>query len=195
MAKHPLPDSVMLLKLLRYEAETGFLYWRARAPELFQDVGRGGSRGQAARWNGRHAGKRAGGLAADGYVHISIPRIGAGSQDTVAHRVIWCMVKGSWPINQIDHRNHVRSYNRMSNLREATNLQNGRNQSLMSHNTSGICGVYWDDGIAKWCAQIIVQGHRHYLGAYARKAGAASVRLAANRQFGFAEEHGDAPLP
>jgi len=55
----PIPTPEMLRKLLRYDPETGKLFWRERPVEMFADTGRGGSKGSAARWNGRFSGKEA----------------------------------------------------------------------------------------------------------------------------------------
>lgn len=190
MAKHPLPDQSTLLKLLRYEPDTGLLYFRERGSEWFSNSGRGGSLGQAARWNGRWANKAAGHINQDGYCAVRAPKLGGGGDSLLSHRVIWCMEKGSWPSDQIDHINHVRTDNRMANLREATNKINSRNQSMMSHNTSGICGVFWAANIGKWSAQIIVNGRRIYLGAFPNKDAAHRARQKADQDFGFHTNHG-----
>lgn len=191
MAAKPLPDADFLRKLLRYDPETGRLYWLPRGPEWFSTTGRGGSRGQSARWNGRFAGKEAGSIMGDGYVSLRLPKLGGGSTKCVlAHRLIWIMQTGNAPLAEIDHKNHIRADNRFSNLREATSLENCRNQKLMSHNTSGICGVYWDRRLEKWGAQIIVSKRRIFLGFFSSKARAARARKDADRLYGFAEEHG-----
>jgi hypothetical protein len=50
-------------------------------------------------------------------------------------------VYGIFPENEIDHVNGVHGDNRISNLREATRAQNGRNRKLSTSNTSGYTGV------------------------------------------------------
>ena len=189
MAAKPLPDQATLLKLLRYEPETGQLFWRERTPEMFSECGRGGRLGQCARWNGRFNGKIAGSLHADGYLSLRI----CNGPSLLAHRVVWAMQTGQWPRDQIDHINGDRLNNRICNLREADALLNGRNQCLHSTNTSGCNGVYFDAGVSKWSAQIIVAGRRKYLGAFSTKDQAIEARKRADALYGFDLGHGKRP--
>lgn len=43
--------------------------------------------------------------------------------------VAWALYYGSWPKDQLDHVNRVRTDNRIANLREATNQQNSFNRA------------------------------------------------------------------
>ena len=96
-----------------------------------------------------------------------------------AHRLAWLYVYGTWPTDQIDHINRIRTDNRISNLREVSHKQNGQNRSKPSNNTSGYTGVRWYKRISKWVAQIRHNYKHIYLGCYntieeaiaARKAG------------------------
>ena len=68
-----------------------------------------------------------------------------------------------------------------SNLRlfegtSITLLENGKNR-LLSSNTSGYTGVYFDRRRRKWAAQITFKGKTYYLGAYADKQEAVRARL------------------
>lgn len=58
-----------------------------------------------------------------------------------AHRLAWLYVYGEWPKNQIDHQNLDRSDNRISNLREATYLDNAANKRAFRSNRIGLKGV------------------------------------------------------
>lgn len=195
MAEADLPSQSTLHKLLMYDPHTGVLSWRLRPAEFFANSGRGGSEGQASRWNGRWAGKRAGTLhKQSGYIYLSLPKVGGGSIRVLGHRTIWCHFFGVWPKLQIDHVNGLRHDNRIANLREASNKHNARNMTLMASNTSGVCGVYWERSVGKWCAQIIVDGKRVYLGVFDKIDGAISARKAADRRFGFSDMHGKTKL-
>ena len=42
------------------------------------------------------------------------------------HRLAWFYVYGRWPVNELDHINRDKTDNRISNLREATHIENMR---------------------------------------------------------------------
>lgn len=79
-----------------------------------------------------------------------------------AHRLAWLYMTGEWPANQIDHINGVRNDNRWSNLRAATNAENGQNQKIRSDNRSGYTGVRWHSVNRKWQVSIKANGRRHF---------------------------------
>jgi len=157
---------------LMYNPETGELTWRLR-PDMPNF------------WNTRYAGKPAfNSFANDGY------KIGGfNNKVMLAHRVIFAIMTGQWP-KQVDHINGVRHDNRWTNLREATNRQNGRNQVIKSNNTSGHCGVSWRKDVGKWAALITFGGEKHSLGHFRSKAEAVAARKAAEIKYGFDPMHG-----
>ena len=98
------------------------------------------------------------------------------------HRIIYEMVHGSIPQGkQIDHRNRLRSDNRIGNLRPATNPENTTNSSLSRRNTSGYMGVYWSKSAGKWEAQLVVAARYVHLGYFVNKADAIAARLAGEK--------------
>jgi hypothetical protein len=124
---------------------TGVLTWRERPREHFA------TRRALATW--RYAGTVAGGQQSDGYSQISLTLDGR-KRCLKAHRVVFALVHGHWPVEQIDHRNGVRSDNRPGNLRVASNTENCHNQRIKRrNNTSGFSGVCWDKQARKWRAQ------------------------------------------
>jgi len=139
-----LPSPEVLRKLLRYEPETGKLFWRKRAID---------TKG----WNNRYAYKEAGNFSPRGYVTMYVLGI-----STSAHRVIWAMCKGFWPTEEIDHIDGNRSNNCISNLREANRSQNKCNQGLSTVNKSGRKGVYRAG--ERWRSQITLNGKKKHLG-------------------------------
>ena len=179
-----LPDQEMLRKLLRYEPETGKLFWRERPVSVFSD-GKYTAERICRTWNTKHAGKEAfTAMTCNGYRQGRIFY-----QHYKAHRVIFAMQTGECP-EEIDHENHIRDNNRWENLQEATKQDNGRNQSLHSTNTSGFCGVSWNKYSKKWMAYITVQGRRIHLGYYDTKEEAIAAREQANVDYGFHPNHG-----
>lgn len=108
-----------------------------------------------------------------------------------AHRLAWLYMTGVFPPDQIDHINHDGLDNRWENLRVVNNQENHKNQSLMSHNTSGFCGVYWHQRDQTWCAHIEVDGKAKALGRSKCKIEAVAIRMRANREYGFHKNHGN----
>jgi hypothetical protein len=181
--KNLLPSPAELRKLLQYEAATGRLFWRHRPVNMFADGGYSAERACAA-WNGRFAGKEAFMSTNDmGY------KVGQIYQcKHRAHRVIWALVTGEWPVAEIDHINGNRSDNRIVNIREATKAQNNRNQGIRKTNTSGYKGVSWHKKTGRWRAVIWMNRKRTSLGLHdtPEKAHAAYCAAAARMHGEFA---------
>ena len=185
MAKTELPTPEELRKLLRYEPDTGKLFWRERTPDMFED-GKQSADTACRQWNTRRAGKEA--FTTDSGTGYRQGRIF--TRAYLAHRVIWAMAHNEWPEEQIDHINGVRDDNRIENLRSVSNSENSKNQKLSSANTSGHMGVYWLPKTRKWLAQIKVNGRGLHLGHYTEKDDAVAARKAAEAKYGFHENHG-----
>ena len=140
--------------------------------------------GAAARWNGRCAEKEAFTNNVRGY-----PTGCVLGEKRYAHRVIWAMVHGEWP-DHIDHINHNKSDNRISNLRSVTHQENHMNRSIGKSNTSGHVGVVWHKKSNKWGAKIVVNGKSKHLGLFTDISDAIAVRAAANIEYNYHENHG-----
>lgn len=95
--------------LLIYEPETGVLRWKHRP-------------GSPANWNARYAGAVAGTRG----LHSVLVQVGGAKYR--AHRIIWRMIKGADPSNEIDHIDGDPFNNALTNLREATHAQNMYNR-------------------------------------------------------------------
>ena len=105
-----------------------------------------------------------------------------------AHRVIWLMQTGTWP-DQIDHKDHVRSSNRWTNLREVSQAANLKNKSKSKANTSGYTGVY-PTPRGKWIARISSNGRQINLGTFEHRKDAHIARQQANQTHNFHQNHG-----
>ena len=185
MTKPP-PSPELLRKLLRYEPDTGKLFWQERTPDVFTVTPGRASDLKCKMWNTRWAGKEA--FTADkgnGYKHGRIF-----GENYYTHRVIFAIVNGHWPRDCIDHINGDMADNRICNLRAATRSENARNQKMYSTNTSGVVGVVWDKSIGKWAPQIQAGGCNIKLGYFADKSEAIAVRKAAEIEFGYHANHG-----
>jgi hypothetical protein len=180
MAVRELPDPELLRKLLSYDPETGKLFWNYRPLDLFEKM-------QAwAAWNTKWAGQEAfTSIDNHGYYQGRVC-----SRHMQAHRVIWAVVKGRWPSEQIDHINGIRTDNRLQNLREVSVSENRKNQRRRSNNTSGVTGVSWARTKQKWLADIRVNGKQIYIGRFDDFEDAVAARKAAEAKYGFHENHG-----
>lgn len=137
-----------LKHLLHYNPDNGVFIWRNKP---------------ASRSNRIKAGDIAGCIKTDsGYVVINID-----GKSYRAHRLAWFYVYGVWPKQKIDHINNIKSDNRILNLREASNSENGWNIGAPATNTSGVKGVCWDKQTRKWRAQCWVSGKHYVLGRFA----------------------------
>ena len=116
---------------------------------------------------GRARNRVAGCRGPTGYFYICID-----GKLYLAHRLAWFYITGSWPSDEIDHRNGIRSDNRWINLRAATRSENGQNVSMRSDNTSGLPGVSWEKRRMKWRAYIYVNARQIFLGFFTDKADA-----------------------
>ena len=179
MSKHDLPDPKTLRKLLRYEPDTGNLFWRHRDASLFK------TERDCKRWHNRYGGKQAGCINGRGYIVIRLS--GRGLR---AHRIAWAIHHGRWPTDQIDHVNGDRADNRIENLREVTIQENQKNKKTPCTNTSGVMGVRWDKQRAKWRALIKVDGKAQHLGCFDSIEDAAAARAKAEVEHDFHENHG-----
>lgn len=94
------------------------------------------------------------------------------------------------PQEQIDHINHIRTDNRIVNLRKASNTENSRNASIGSNNTSGAVGVWFEKRRNAWVAEIKVDRRKIHIGQFDTFDAAVAARKAAEVEFGFHENHG-----
>lgn len=185
MTNTSLPSPEMLRKLLRCEPETGKLFWRERSVDLFTD-GKQSANHNCAAWNAKFAGKEAfTSVGSHGYYQGAIF-----NSPHLIHRVIWAMVNGEWPSDQVDHINGDKLDNRPENLRDVTSQENLRNQKMYCNNTSGHTGVRWYKGRRKWRATIHVSGKRTHLGYFTSKDDAIAARKAAEIEHGYHPNHG-----
>ena len=106
-----------LKEVLHYDPMTGIFTWKRSG-------------------KGRPVGEVAGTVNQDGYIRIRV-----GGKKYMAHRLAWLWVHGQWPHGELDHKNNVRSDNRISELREANRSGNCANRKCRSSSASGVKGV------------------------------------------------------
>jgi len=131
-----------LREVFRYDSERGRFIWL--------QTGRG-----------RRAGNLAGSLGSGGYRIIRV-----NGKFYPEHKLVWLAETGKWPDGIIDHKDHVTSDNRFSNLRACTPLENQKNMRKHRDNRSGFKGVCWHRRTRKWHARITANGKEHSLGVH-----------------------------
>jgi len=82
------------------------------------------------------------------------------------HRLIFMMHHGYMP-KIVDHADGDFLNNRIENLREATEAQNGYNKRASIRNTSGLKNVSWCKPRKKWVVMIWVDKIPKYIGGFA----------------------------
>jgi hypothetical protein len=152
MAKYNITHKY-LLSILDYNPKTGVFVWRERPAKYFD------SEGNYKTWNKRFAGKQAGFLHSSGYIRIKLNLIPMN-----AHILAYFYVHKKWPVLDIDHYDKNRSNNKIKNLREATDTQNGANRKISKNNKLGLKGVCLNKN--KYRAQIYIDYKQIYLGSF-----------------------------
>lgn len=136
-------------------------------------------------FNVLYAGKEAGNLKPprNGKQYYSVH---LGDSNYLCHRIVLALSSGSDPGElQIDHRDSNGLNNNPSNLRLATNAENGWNRGRQRNNTSGKKGVDWHKKSNKWRAMVEINGRRKYLGLFdCIEAAAAAYDRVAREHFG-----------
>jgi hypothetical protein len=157
LSRDPVVARWQLMQLMLYCVITGEFTWRVSTSNRVK------------------AGAKAGTLS-NGYVRIQL-----NGKICPAHRLVWLYTHGAWPVGDVDHIDRNPSNNRISNLRECSRSENGRNVGLQRNNSSGFKGVNWDKGAGKFRAHAHVNGKLKHLG-YFLSAEAANAARTAHEQ-------------
>ena len=131
-----------LEKVLRYDANTGLLYWTVFIYRI------------------KKPGDLAGHHNAAGYITVRFDRV-----NYLAHRIAWYLHTGTDPgVLQVEHVDTDRTNNKIENLRLATALQNSWNKSKRAGTSSQYKGVAFYAQHGKWLSQIRANGKTTHLG-------------------------------
>lgn len=84
------------------------------------------------------------------------------------HRLAWFYTHGTWPSEQVDHINGVKTDNRIANLRVCDTSTNCLNQQgPRTNNKIGYQGVHQIKKTGRFRACCNLQGVKHHLGVFA----------------------------
>lgn len=154
---------------LAYEPTTGVVTW-VRVPRKYGIV----------------LGGEAGMIIPTGYRVVVFRR-----KHYLAHHLAWLFATGEWPLLEIDHKNGVRSDNRLCNLRQATSEQQSYNRRVHRTNKEGLKGVCWHAARKKYIAQINVDRKRKTLGYFTSREEAHEAYMrAADQTYGPFSNYG-----
>nr|DAX35480.1 MAG TPA: endonuclease [Caudoviricetes sp.] len=120
----------------------------------------------------------------DGYLVGNI-----GSKSYLVHRLIWLYVYGYLP-NQIDHIDHNKANNRITNLRDVSNTENQKNCSVSKNSSTGVNGVSLHKPTGKYRAYVMVNKKQIHLGLFETLDEAKQARKNADLQYNFHQNHG-----
>lgn len=132
---------------------------------------------------GRSIHRPAGYIRNDGYLVVRLK-----GQIYLAHRVVWCLIHGRWPKEQIDHINGRKLDNRPENLREITPAENPLNVTK-SNTVSGVVGVTWAYKEKNWRASICKNYKTINLGHFENLQDAIACRKEAEKRFGYLQQN------
>jgi hypothetical protein len=153
-------DQEAIKKLFHYDAESGMLLWRK------------GNNRNVKPW------QEAKSPNGHGYYNVKID-----GKSYLVHRLIWLYVHGSFPKEDIDHKNRIRNDNRLCNLRAVSRTDNCQNISLPDHNKSGHIGVSWIKSHNRWTVYVKVDKKNKWLGYYKNLDDAVAARKAGEAKF------------
>lgn len=162
----------LLKERLHYDKETGVFTW------LDNELN-----------SGKVRGKKAGCINNMGYKVLGITIDGKHYLFT-QHRLAWLYEYGEFPKEGLDHINHVKTDNRITNLRVTTQRENIRNMSMSSKNTTGYTGVSFNKAHNKYEAYVKVNYKQIHLGRFEDIEDAAKAAKEGRKHYGFHVNHG-----
>lgn len=158
MGKYTRPTDESIRRLLRFDSKTGKLFWTERVNRRVK------------------AGGEAGTLTRYGYKQVCISKY-----RYMAHRLVFFLATGAWPLGSIDHLNGIKTDNRLANLRVTDASGNAQNQRRAHRNSAtGLLGVSPPPkGRTRFRATIHHRGKTTYIGSFATPEEAHKAYLAA----------------
>ena len=175
--------AAFLREILDYDKDTGILTWKERkiGSPHWKDK-------DIKAFNTKWAGKEAGRLVKYNRAVSCRREVTIFGYKFRSYRLIWRMVTGEWPKDQIDHIDQDSTNDRWDNLRESTHTQNARNTPMSKANNSGYVGVGTRSN-GKFRCRIQVNGVE-YSKTFETEEEAIEGRERLKKEHGFTENHG-----
>lgn len=116
-----------------------------------------------------------------------------GTKNYLRSRLVWLWHYGDWPVDQIDHIDQDPANDRIENLRDVSNTENGRNRKLYASNKTGFVGVSYNKALGKYVSHVTINYKYIHLGFHSSPEEAFAARqkyLATQPNLGFTMQHG-----
>jgi hypothetical protein len=117
--------------------------------------------------------------SANGYL-----RTGIDGRDYTIHWLAWLFVYGVWPKYELDHKNRIKTDNRIENLRDVSrsvNEQNRVESKVRKYGETGVLGVYQDKRSGAWYSRIGLNKKSISLGSFYTEEEAAAAYIGAKK--------------
>lgn len=154
MAAKPLPPVEYLRECFDYDPDTGILTWRERPVEHFTSAGL--CRRTNLRWANKEAGR----------TNQSRREVRVYGASFFVHRIIWKIIYGADPAEQIDHIDGNSLNNKISNMRSATSAQNAHNMKAKPTRDGALKGATFCKDTKRWKSAITLGGKHIHLGRF-----------------------------
>ena len=106
------------------------------------------------------AGDKAGRINNKGYITVMVDGV-----EMKGHVIVWALHHGAYPDSMLDHKNRVKSDNRIANLRPATDSLNAVNK-VKKVGASEYRGVSFVKLTGRWQAHITKEGVKRTIGTF-----------------------------
>lgn len=126
------------------EERDGVLYWLAKSSKHSMMA----------------AGDKAGRINNKGYITVMVDGV-----EMKGHVIVWALHHGAYPDSMIDHKNRVKSDNRITNLRPANDSLNAVNKVTRA-GSSEYRGVSFVKLTGRWQAYITKEGVKRTIGTF-----------------------------
>jgi len=103
-------------------------------------------------------------LSLCGYSHVVL--YDNGRKQCLVHRLVLQAFLPIDEIKEVNHKNHIKTDNRLENLEWSTRSENARFQKKRKELSSQYIGVYWNKKSKKWKAQTKINNKSIYIGIF-----------------------------
>ena len=144
-------------------------------------------------WCSKHHSKRVVVGSRAGYLHKAsgYREVALFGRTYKEHILAWFVHYGCWPSGEVDHVDHVRDHNWITNLEDKSHAQNARNKARLTNTVSGMQGIWFNKKRDRWVAEIRMNGKKVWQKSFRYQTDALEARRIKLIELGFHENHGN----